>query len=317
MDIHKKNFLVTGGAGFIGSHIAEYLLNSGAKFVRVFDNLSTGSKDNIRHLEQYTNFEFFYGTITNYNDCLKAVKDINIVCHQAAMGSVPGSMLEPDIYHETNVTGFLNILNASRQNNIKRVIYASSSAVYGDDINSTKKENIIGKSLSPYAITKYMDELYGELYTNLYQMECIGLRYFNVFGPRQNPNGAYAAVIPKFTLLLKNGKSPIIYGNGYQSRDFIYVENIVNANVAAMTTNNKDCYGKVFNIGTGESMTVLDLFNNISKILNVDIKPIFVGKRDCDIEHSLADINKANVILGWSPIISLEDGLDITVKSLN
>jgi UDP-N-acetylglucosamine/UDP-N-acetylgalactosamine 4-epimerase len=317
MDITKLRFLVTGGAGFIGSHIAEHLLKAGAKHVRVLDNLSTGSLNNITHLTQYNNFEFICNTITKYDVCLDACTNIDIICHQAATGSVPKSLLDPCGYHDTNVSGFLNILNAGKDKGVKRIVYASSSSVYGDDESFTKTETQIGKPLSPYALTKYMDELYGEFFTRIYGMECIGLRYFNVFGPRQNPNGDYAAVIPKFTSLLKNKQTPIIYGDGLQSRDFTFVENIVNANFVAMTTNNKECYGQAFNIGTGGSMTVLDLLNNICKILDVSVTPHFVERRNCDILHSLADVTKANNLLKWEPHMSLMDGLEITVKSYN
>lgn len=316
MDISKLSFLVTGGAGFIGSHISEYLLKAGAKRVRVLDNLSTGSLNNIKHLTHYNNFEFICNTITKYNVCLDVCTGIDIICHQAASGSVPKSLLDPTGYHETNVSGFLNILNAGREKGIKRVVYASSSSVYGDDESFTKTENQIGKTLSPYALTKYMDELYGEFFTRVYGMECIGLRYFNVFGPRQNPNGDYAAVIPKFTALLKNNQIPTIYGDGLQSRDFTFVENVVNANFISMTTNNDKCYGHAFNIGFGGSMTVLDLLNNICKILDVNIEPHFVERRSCDILHSLADVSKANNLLGWKPHMSLMEGLEITVKAL-
>ena len=315
MDISTQQFLVTGGAGFIGSHISEYLLKMGAKFVRVIDNLSTGSRDNISHLNQYDNFEFILGDITDYNFCKNSMINIDIVCHQAAMGSVPKSMTDPLSYHATNVTGFLNVLNAAKNNGIKRVVYASSSSVYGDDNSLTKSENKTGVQLSPYAITKYLDEMYGNMFTRLYSMECIALRYFNVFGPRQNPEGAYAAVIPKFAALLKDNKSPVIYGDGLQSRDFTFVENVVCANFMAMTTFNSECYGQAFNVGTGGSMTVLDLFNHINTILDKKIDPIFMDKRNGDIEHSLADISKAMKLLNWIPHVSLMDGLHVTISS--
>jgi UDP-N-acetylglucosamine 4-epimerase len=317
MDISTKRILVTGGAGFIGSHIAEYLLKFGAKFVRVIDNLSTGTLNNITHLFQYDNFEFIEGTITDYDFCLKATDGIDIVCHQAAVTSVPKSIECPQEYHDINVTGFLNILNAAKNNNIKRIVYASSSAVYGDDINLKKQEDVLGKQLSPYATTKYIDEIYANMYTRLYGMECIGLRYFNVFGPRQDPNGAYAAAIPKFIQQLKKGVSPIIYGNGLQTRDFTYVVNIVNANFIGMTICNSECYGQAYNIGTGTATTVLDLVNNISNILDTNVTPIFVEKRNGDIEHSLADVNKAKKMLNWVPIVSFVDGISITIESFN
>lgn len=315
MDISTQNFLVTGGCGFIGSHITEYLLKNGAKFVRVIDNLSTGSLKNIKHLEKYPNFEFVWGSITDYDFCLNVTKDINIVCHQAALGSVPNSLLNPLKYHETNVTGFLNILEACRVNNIKRFVYASSSSVYGDNTDKYKLENKTGKQLSPYAINKYFDDMYAELYTRIYHMECIGLRYFNVFGPRQNPNGAYAAVIPKFIQSLKNNIAPTIYGDGKQSRDFTYVDNVVFANYCAMTVNNNECYGQTFNIGLGDSISVLDLYYKIADELNIDYDPIFADKREGDILHSLANNNKAILLLGWYPIVTLDKGLENTICS--
>ena len=313
MSIHDKNFLVTGGAGFIGSAIAEYLLKNGAKFVRVIDNLSTGSYKNIEPLEKYDNFEFMMGTITDYEFCLRATKDMNIICHQAALASVPKSILEPEEYNNVNVTGFLNILNAGKHNGIKRVVYASSSAVYGDNTDLAKVENRTGNQISPYALTKYIDDLYANLYTRLYSMECIGLRYFNVFGPTQNPNGAYAAAIPKFLQQLKLGNSPTIYGDGLQSRDFTYIDNVVNANFCAMTTNNTKCFGESFNIGTGQQQILLNVYNNIIDIMGIDIKPIFADKRVGDVEHSLANIDKAKELFDWSPTVSFIDGLNITV----
>jgi UDP-N-acetylglucosamine 4-epimerase len=314
MDIHDKNFLVTGGAGFIGSAVSEYLLKNGAKIVRVIDNLATGSRKNLEPLEKYNNFEFMFGTITDYDFCLKATQDMNIVCHQAALASVPKSILEPDEYNNVNVTGFLNMLNAAKTNGIKRIVYASSSAVYGDNTDNVKVENRTGNQLSPYALTKYIDDLYANMYTRLYSMECIGLRYFNVFGPTQNPNGAYAAAIPKFLQQLKLNKSPTIYGDGLQTRDFTYIDNVVNANFIAMTTNNTNCFGESFNIGTGQQVQVLSVYDNIVDILNIDIKPIFAEKRVGDIEHSLANIDKAKELLGWSPTVSFIDGLNVTVK---
>lgn len=315
MDISNKKFLVTGGAGFIGSHISEYLLKMGAKFVRVIDNLSNGFLNNINHLNSYENFEFLNGTITDYEFCLRATDGIDIICHQAAIASVPESIEFPQKYNQVNVVGFLNILSAAKFHNIKRVVYASSSAVYGDDENPIKFENTIGKQMSPYGVTKYMNEIYGSMYTRLYGMECIGLRYFNVFGPRQNPHGAYASVVPKFIQKLKLGESPIIYGDGSQTRDFVYVTNVVNANFISMTTTNPESYGEAFNIGIGGAVTILDLFKNINSILDTKGEPTFMEKRDGDLEHSLADVTKAKKILGWVPTVSMVDGLMVTIKS--
>ncbi|QKF94324.1 NAD-dependent epimerase/dehydratase [Fadolivirus algeromassiliense] len=315
MNISELSFLVTGGAGFIGSHITQYLLEHNAKFVRVLDNLSTGKIDNIKHLlDKYSNFEFHHGDITNYETCLKSLSGINVICHQAAVGSVPKSIDFPLNSHNSNVNGFLNILEAARNCNIKRIVYASSSSVYGDDEHLPKVEEFTGNLLSPYAVTKYVDELYASVYTRLYKLECIGLRYFNVFGPRQDPNGPYAAVIPKFIDYILNNKAPTINGNGTYSRDFTFVENVVNANINAMLINNNECYGTAFNIGCGENTTILDLFNIIKNICNKDIKPLFGEIRAGDPPHSLANIDKARKLLNYDPKISIINGLNITVK---
>ena len=235
--IENKNILVTGGAGFVGSNIVEYLLKNNVKCVRILDNLSTGNKNNIQpFLDKYDNIEFLWGDITNLETCRKAVNNIDIICHQAALGSVPRSMNDPLSSHNSNVNGFFNILLAAKENNIKRIVYASSSSVYGDHPVLPKVEQNIGKQLSPYAITKYIDELYGNIFTKCYGMECIGLRYFNIFGPRQDPNGAYAAVIPKFISSMKKNIRPIINGDGNYSRDFTYIDNAVQVNILALTT---------------------------------------------------------------------------------
>lgn len=315
MDISELSVLLTGGAGFIGHHIAEYLLKNGAKAVYVLDDLSNGKYENIQHLESFPNFHFTKGSITDYELCLQLVQNVNTICHQAARASVPRSILEPDEYHSINVTGFTNLLNAARHNGIKRIVYASSSAVYGTDAHYIKSEHNIGKALSPYALTKYMDELYSDIYTRLYGMECIGLRYFNVFGPKQALLGAYSAVIPKFLEKLTTGETPVIYGDGSQTRDFTYVENVVLANIMAMTTKNSACFGEAFNIGTGSCVSVLELFDMIVDILKVDIKPTFADKRIGDVPHTLADTTKARDLLGWTPKVSREEGLQRTVNA--
>ena len=251
-NIINKNILITGGAGFIGSNIVETLLKQNCKFIRILDNLSTGYKKNIDFLlQKYDNIEFLYGDITNLEICRKAMKNIDIICHQAALGSVPRSIIDPLKSHQTNVNGFFNILLAAKENNIKRIVYASSSSVYGDNQILPKIEHNTGNVLSPYAATKSIDEIYANVFTKCYDMECIGMRYFNVFGPRQDPTGSYAAVIPKFINLMKNNISPTINGDGKFSRDFTYIDNVVQANILAMTTTNKECYGQVFNIGAG------------------------------------------------------------------
>jgi UDP-N-acetylglucosamine 4-epimerase len=312
--ITEKRFLLTGGAGFIGSHIADYLVNNNAKHVTVIDNLMTGSMGNINHLMNKNNFTFYLGDITIQSDCDNVTNNIDIICHQAAIGSVPKSINDPITSHNSNVNGFLNILDMARKKGIKRIVYASSSSVYGDDTNLPKLENIIGNPLSPYAITKYIDELYANIYTKLYGMECIGLRYFNVFGPRQNPNGPYAAVIPKFIEKILNNEPPIINGDGTYSRDFTFVKNIVNANINAMLIENNDCYGNVFNIGTGTKTSIIELFNLINKHCNTKLYPIFGTVRIGDPPHSLANINKATSLLKYNPEISFEDGLQITIE---
>ena len=304
--------LVTGGAGFIGSHICDYLLENG-HFVRVIDNLITGNKNNISHHFNNPNFEFMYGDITNLEHVRKACKNIDSICHQAALGSVPRSVDDPLNSHNTNVNGFLNILLVAKENNIKRVVYASSSAVYGDHPELPKTESKIGKPLSPYAITKYIDELYGKIFTELYDMECIGLRYFNVFGPRQDPNGQYAAVIPKFISSLKNNTSPIINGDGNYSRDFTFVKNVVSANYLALTTNNNKCFGEIFNIGAGGRITIIEMYNSIKSLLKSDLNPIFGPFRKGDIPHSNASVDKAKELLSYIPKINFDEGIKLTI----
>ena len=241
--------LVTGGAGFIGSHIVEFLLNNGAKFVRILDNLSTGSLENINLLNKFDNLEFMQGDIRDLETCYRACQKIDVICHQAAFVSVPNSLNDPLTNHGINVTGFVNVLTAAKRAGIKRVVYTSTSVVYDGDTN-VKTENMIGEFKSPYATSKYINEIYGKLYTDVFGLECIGLRYFNVYGPRQNPNAEYAAVIPKFIEAILLGQQPVIYGDGSYSRDFIYVDDVVSANILALTTMNRNCFGQVFNVGT-------------------------------------------------------------------
>ena len=312
--MENKRFLITGGCGFIGSNIVEYLLENNASFVRIIDNLSTGNKRNIEHLlDKYNNLEFMYGDITNIEVCRKAVSGIDIICHQAALGSVPRSILDPLSSHLSNVNGFLNILISAKEAGIKRVVYASSSSVYGDHPVLPKVEENTGNLLSPYAATKKIDEIYGAVFTRCYEMECIGLRYFNVFGRRQDPNGAYAAVIPKFINLMKNGKSPIINGDGDYSRDFTYIDNVIQANILAMTTTNTDSFGEAFNIGVEGQTTIHELFKIIKDELKLDIEPIFGPNRSGDIPHSNADISKARKILDYNPQILFKEGIIKTI----
>lgn len=302
--------LVTGGAGFIGSNIVETLLKQGVKYVRILDNLVSGKMENIKPiLDKYKNVEFMYGDISNLDVCRKAVIDIDVITNQAALGSVPRSMNDPLSSHIANVNGFLNILIAAKEVGIKRVVYASSSSVYGDNQVLPKVEENTGNVLSPYAATKAIDEIYAGVFSRCYDMECIGLRYFNIFGPRQDPNGAYAAVIPKFIDLMRNGQSPVINGDGSFSRDFTYIENAVQANILGLITTNPECFGEAFNIGAGGQTSLLELVKVLQKELNVDIEPTFGPNRSGDIPHSNADIRKAQNMLGYEPKISFEMGM--------
>lgn len=316
--MNKENIyhvLLTGGAGFIGSNIANYLIKNG-NCVTVIDNLSTGNKQNIIHLIDNPNFKFVNGDITNI-ECLKDIcssSKINMICHQAAIGSVPRSIKFPMVSHNNNVNGFMNILMVALEFGIKRIVYSSSSSVYGDSEVLPKVEDVIGNQLSPYAITKYVNELYAKLFYKLYGIETIGLRYFNVFGPNQNPLSEYSAVIPKFIHMIKNNEQPIINGDGSYSRDFTYVDNVVNANYLALKTNNSLCYGKIFNIGCGSNISILEMFNKIKKIVGSKINPIFIDSRVGDIPHSHADINKASSLLKYNPIVSFDEGLILTIN---
>lgn len=315
MNISNLNILVTGGAGFIGSNIVEFLLKNHVKKIRVIDNLSTGNKNNLHpFLDKYDNLEFMYGDISKLEDCRKAVKGMDVITNQAALGSVPRSMKDPLSSHISNVNGFLNLLIAAKEEGIKRVVYASSSSVYGDNPVLPKKEENTGNVLSPYAATKAIDEIYAGVFTKCYDMECIGLRYFNVFGPRQDPKGAYAAVIPKFIDIMRKGNRPTINGNGTFSRDFTYVNNVVQANIKALTTSNKECYGEVFNIGAGGRITILELVDAINKGLKTNIKPVLGPNRAGDIPHSNADISKAKGMLDYEPNIQFYKGIYMLIN---
>lgn len=310
MDINNLSVLVTGGSGFIGSNIVEYLLNNNVKFVRVLDNLSTGNKKNIEPLlEKYNNLEFLYGDVSKLEDCRKAMVGIDVICHQAALGSVPRSIVDPLSSHISNVNGFFNMLVSAKENGIKRMVYASSSSVYGDSETLPKVEDKIGDVLSPYAANKKINEIYAGVFHKVYGMELIGLRYFNVFGPRQDPNGAYAAVIPKFIDSIKNNRRPHINGDGSYSRDFTYIDNVVGANVKALTTNNDKCFGEVFNIGAGGRVTILEMLNIIKDVMGSEVEPVFGDVRDGDIPHSNADISKAKELLGYNAGVNFEEGV--------
>lgn len=304
----KMHVLVTGGAGFIGSHIVETLLAAGDQ-VTVFDNLSSGKKENMQGFMEHSRFKFILGDICDKTSVEKAMTDIDAICHQAALVSVPQSIVDPMSFHNCNINGFLNILSTAKQKGIKRIVYASTSAVYGDDTILPKIESSIGTPLSPYALTKYTNELYSKMFTDLYGLECIGLRYFNVFGPRQDPDGAYAAVVPKFISISKNNQAPQIYGDGSCTRDFIYVENVAHANMLALKTQNADCFGQVFNIGSGERMSILDMARVIKQTFSSNTDPIFRPPRVGDIAHSYADITRAQRLLGYDVLVSFSNGI--------
>ena len=301
-------FLVTGGAGFIGSNLCEAILRMGYR-VRCLDNLSTGFLKNLEDFKDNPNFSFIEGDIRDYETCLTATKDVDYVLHQAAWGSVPRSIEMPLFYEENNVVGTLNMMEASRQNKVKKFIYASSSSVYGDEPNLPKVEGREGNLLSPYALTKRINEEYGKLYYKLYGLETIGLRYFNVFGKRQNPDGPYAAVIPKWIKQLKNNEAPTINGDGKQSRDFTYIENVIEANLKACLAHS-DVAGEIFNIASGGREYLLDIYRLFSTTLKKDIKPIFGPERIGDIKHSNADITKAQRLLGYEAGWGVERGIE-------
>lgn len=303
-----SRFLVTGGAGFIGSNLVEKILELGFK-VRVLDNFSTGKEENIKEFIGHSKFSVIKGDIQNPEDCQEACKDIDYVLHQAALGSVPRSIEEPMSTNETNISGTLNMMIAARDSHVKRFVYASSSSVYGDIDELPKKEHRIGKPLSPYAISKLTGELYGKIFYDLFGLPTVGLRYFNVYGKRQDANSVYAAVIPIFVRKLLNSEIPRIYGDGNQSRDFTYVENVVQANLRACIAE-KEALGEVFNIGNEERITINDLYMKLCKSLNIDIVPIYVSERTGDIKHSNADISKAKNILKYEPDYSFTEGLE-------
>lgn len=307
--------LVTGGAGFIGSNIAEKLLqDERVSFVRVLDNLATGSLKNIESLLSHPKFEFREGDIRDYDCCLSSCDTMDLVTHQAALGSVPRSIADPLTTNQANITGTLNIYTAAKEKNIKRVVYAASSSTYGDHPGLPKVEDRIGNPLSPYAVTKYVMELYARVYANLYNMQFIGLRYFNIFGPKQNPKGPYAAVIPLFAKALIENKSPVINGDGSHSRDFTYVDNAVQANVLSLFTDNAAAINQVYNIACGEQTSLLELFNYLKQEANSQLQPTHGPERQGDVKHSLADISKAKKLLAYDPNITVEEGLKKTFR---
>lgn len=311
-DISKFTFLVTGGAGFIGSNIVSYLLKYNAGKVIVLDNLSNGYLKNIQQFIRLPNFEFIEGDITDFETCKKVVASVDYISHQAALGSVPRSIENPIATHQANATGFLNILTAAKDAHVKRVVYASSSSVYGDSKELPKVEDKIGNQLSPYAVSKRTKELYANVFALTYGLDVVGLRYFNVFGPNQSPNGAYAAAIPLFMDAVLNNKSPFINGDGEQSRDFTFVENVVQANIKAMFTD-KDVKGKVMNIAFGGRTTINDLFFKIRNVVGNKVEPTYRDERKGDVKDSLADISLAKELINYHPDFSIEEGLKITI----
>jgi UDP-N-acetylglucosamine 4-epimerase len=305
--------LVTGGAGFIGSNLVGRLLeDKRISIVSVLDNLATGLQQNINELSGNKKFRFVEGDIRDFETCLQACEGVDVISHQAALGSVPRSISDPLTTNNVNITGTLNIFTAAKEKNVKRVVYAASSSTYGDHPGLPKVEDQIGKPLSPYAVTKYVNELYAQVYANLYKLELIGLRYFNIFGPRQNPKGPYAAVIPLFLKALVENKPPVINGDGAHSRDFTFVDNAVQANIAAMFTDNAKAVNQVYNIACGQQTSLLELFNALKQQAKSSLDPVFGPERAGDVKHSLADISKAKNLLGYSPSVSVQEGLKTT-----
>lgn len=314
-----QKILITGGAGFIGSNLCDYFIKKGY-YVTCLDNFATGHRHNIEYLLSDEKFDLIEGDIRDLETCLKATKGKDFVLHQAALGSVPRSIQDPITSNEVNVSGFLNMLVASRDNGVKRFVYAASSSTYGDSEALPKVEEVIGKPLSPYAITKYVNELYADVFSKTYGLETIGLRYFNVFGRRQDPNGAYAAVIPKFVMQLMRHESPVINGDGSYSRDFTYIDNVIQMNELAMTTQNKEALNTVYNTAFGDRVTLNEMVNllkeNLSKhdtsIAQVSI--VYGANRVGDIPHSLASIEKAKRLLNYNPKYSFSLGLQEAVE---
>ena len=300
-------FLVTGGAGFIGSNLCEAIMKKGCR-VRCLDDLSTGKMENIEALMRDKRFEFIKGDVKELTTCIDACENVDFVLHQAAWGSVPRSIEMPIFYCANNICGTLNMLEAARVKGVRKFVYASSSSVYGDEPNLPKKEGIEGNLLSPYAVTKRCDEEWAKQYTRHYGMDTYGLRYFNVFGRRQDPDGAYAAVIPRFIRMLLNGEQPVINGDGRQSRDFTYIENVIEANLKACAAG-KDAAGEAYNIAYGGREYLIDVYYSLRDALGVTTEPIFGPERAGDIRHSNADISKAKEMLGYDPEWSFERGI--------
>ncbi len=311
----KYKILLTGGAGFIGSNIAKALLNHPqVSHLRVLDNFATGHRENIDIFESNPKFEFVWGDIREFNTCLDACKDMDLVCHQAALGSVPRSIKNPLTTNNVNITGTLNIFTAAKDSGIKRVVYAASSSTYGDSHSLPKREDVTGSPISPYSVTKLVNELYAKVYGELYDINFIGLRYFNIFGPNQDPNGAYAAVIPLFAKAVLNGEAPTINGDGLTSRDFTYVDNAVQANLKALFTENESALNEVYNIAVGERTTLVELYGMMRDWAGSDVQAKFGPERPGDVKHSLADISKAKNYLGYEPEVTVKEGLERVIE---
>ena len=319
-NFEKATILITGGAGFIGSNLCDFFIQKNCEKVICLDNFSTGKKHNINHLINKNNFSLIHGDIRDLDTCQKACQNVDFVLHQAALGSVPRSIKDPITTNEVNVSGFLNMLVASRDQKINRFIFAASSSTYGDSTSLPKVEEVIGNPLSPYAITKYVNELYANIFNLSYGLDYVGLRYFNVFGRRQDPESVYAAVIPNFVKKLISHESPVINGDGNYSRDFTYIQNIIQMNVLAITTQNDKALNTIYNAAGGQRTNLLELIklikSNLSKFDNQikNIKPIHGPIRDGDIPHSLASIEKAKRLLGYKPLYNVELGIKESIE---
>jgi len=313
-DLSQYSFLVTGGAGFIGGHIAEYLLKNKAGKVRVLDNMVNGFSSTLDILKQFDQFEFIEGDIRNAEICRQACMGIDFVSHQAALGSVPRSIKEPSYTNDVNVGGFVNIIKAAVDQKVKQFVYASSSSVYGDDAQLPKIESRTGNCLSPYAASKKTDELYAGVFARTYGIPVLGFRYFNIFGPRQDPDGPYAAVIPLFVKAILDKKSPYINGDGEQSRDFTFVDNAVQVNIKGMLCENAEAKNKVYNIAVGRNYTINTLYQLIKTYLKSDVEAIHRDPRAGDIRNSLADISLARQLLNYNPLVKFEEGIEITIR---